>query len=105
MQRLQVRRPGFGFDWVSPALGDHDSIPAAQIPAIGHRNLGPKAKGWVQVASEAFQELGVRQVADRLPRWIRSSRELQANHGKQDREVANAQLRDETALDPADLCR
>ena len=61
----------------------------------------------MQVTLEAFQKLGMRPVADRLPRWKRSSRELEANHGKQDREVANAQLRDEAALDPADLitCR
>jgi hypothetical protein len=59
----------------------------------------------MQAASEALEELGVCPVAYRLPRRIRSSRELQTDHGKQDREVANALVRDETALDPADLSR
>jgi hypothetical protein len=59
----------------------------------------------MQPAPKPIKERRVRRVADRLPGWIRSSRELQTNHGKQNREVANTQFRDETALDPADLCR
>jgi hypothetical protein len=103
LERLHVRRPGFRFDWVSPALGDHDTIPAAEVASIGHRDLGPQAQGWMQVPSETLEEQRVCAVSNRMARRIRSSREFQANHCKQDREMANAQLRDESALDPAYL--
>jgi hypothetical protein len=59
----------------------------------------------MQVASEAFQEQRVRLIADRPPQRKCASREFKANRGEQDRDVANAQLRDKTALDPAHLRR
>jgi hypothetical protein len=57
----------------------------------------------MQALSEAVEEQRMCAISDWLARRIRSSRQLQANDGKQDRKVTNAQLRDETALDPADL--
>jgi hypothetical protein len=57
----------------------------------------------MQAPSETLEKERVCAVSYRLTRRIRSSREFQANHGKQDGDVANAELRDESALDPAYL--
>ena len=103
MECLHVRRPGFRLDRVSPALGDHDTIPAAEVASIGHRHLGAQTQGWMQLPSETLEKERVCAVSYRLTRRICSSRKFQANHGKQERDVANAQLRHESALDPAYL--